>query len=89
MIQKFEDLEFNPHPNGLGGVQAKHKLENGVILSVVGGKFLYGDGVDTFEVGAWIDGSDDWIKLGDNDNVTGWRTKEEVTDIIQQLLKIK
>jgi hypothetical protein len=37
-IIHFENLVFNPHPNGLGGVQATGKFPiNGKWYSVVGG----------------------------------------------------
>ncbi len=68
-IIHFENLVFNPHSLGLGGVQATgHFPINGKWYSIVGGLGgLYGDGVNTFEV--WGDNMDEPI---------GWLTKDEV-----------
>jgi hypothetical protein len=89
-IKEFKDLKFGKHPNGFKGAkQAKHKLANGIILSVVGGGVgLYGNGKTTFEVAAWYKDSNEWIKLGENDSVLGWLSKEEVTGVIQRLLAL-
>lgn len=67
----FENLEFKPHPNGMGGVQARGNFPiNGKWYSVVGGGIgLYGDGVNTFEV---------WGE--DMDDVLGWLSKTEVEE---------
>lgn len=75
-IIHFENLEFNPHPLGNGGVQATgHFPINGKWYSVVGGAFgLYGDGVETFEV--WGD---------DMDDVIGWLTKDEVEEWLLEM----
>jgi hypothetical protein len=67
----FDNLEFKPHPMGLGGVQATGLFPiNGKWYSVVGGMDgFYGDGVNTFEV------------YGDDmDDVIGWLTKDEVEE---------
>ena len=41
-IKTFDDLQFNPHPNHLGGVQAVIKFENGYGASVVKTPYTYG-----------------------------------------------
>jgi hypothetical protein len=68
----FDNLEFKPHPNGRGGVQATgHFPINGKWYSIVGGAVgLYGDGVNTFEV--WGDGMDDVIGYLTKSEVEGW-----------------
>jgi hypothetical protein len=87
---KFKDLNFGPHPlsrigDGRVRVQAVHKFENGYRVSVVGGDFLYGDGVDTFEV-AIFDPNGDFHRLdGWYDDVYGWASKQEVETILYQL----
>ena len=75
-IIHFENLVFKPHPNGIGGVQARgHFPINGKWYSVVGGGVgLYGDGVNTFEV--WGD---------DMDDVIGWLTKDEVEEWLLEM----
>jgi hypothetical protein len=87
-ITCFEDLVFAPHRNRMvGAVQSQHELPNGITISVVGGgQGLYGDGIEDFEVGAWQTQGGDWIRLSEHDDVLGWRSKEQVTEIIQKLL---
>jgi hypothetical protein len=90
-INSFEDLVFAPHRNKMeGAVQAQHELPNGITISVVGGQGLYGDGINSFEVGAWRTDSsqwgDYWIKLSEHDDVVGWLDKDGVTEIIQKVL---
>lgn len=86
MVQKFEDLEFAPHANGMdGAVQSQHIFPNGITLSIVGGGYgVYGNGIETFEVGAFKKGHE-WIKLSEYDDVVGWQTKEDINAIIQKL----
>ena len=75
----FDLLEFKPHPMGLG-VRATYPIGNQdnktFEISVVGGDAFYGDGKKTFEVG---------ICLGRSVVVAGWKTKEEVAEIIDLL----
>ena len=86
-IKTFDDLVFKPHANKLeGAVQAQHDLPNGITISVVGGQGLYGNGQSTFEIAAWRTKDFDWLRLSEHDDVLGWRSKEEVTEIIQKLL---
>jgi len=86
-IKCFDDLVFGPHRNKMeGSVQALHELPNGITISVVGGQHLYGDGIEDFEVGAWQTKGGDWIRLSEHDDVVGWASKEEVTEIIQKVL---
>jgi hypothetical protein len=86
-ITCFDDLVFGAHLNGReGNVQAMHELPNGITISVVGGYGLYGDGIESFEVAAFRKESKDWIPLSEYDDVVGWRSKDEVTEIIQSLL---
>ena len=83
MIGTFNDLVFVPHPNGMGGVQCLIYTDNGYTISIVGGRGLYGDGVNTFEVACWkSDGDKEWIQLSPHDNVVGHRSKDEVMEII-------
>ena len=83
-MKTFDDLEFSPHPTGLGGKIAQMDLGNGYKISVVcGGRGLYGDGETTFEV-AMFDRVGDMIKLGENDQVLGWQTIDEINEIIKK-----
>jgi hypothetical protein len=83
-MKTFDDLKFKLHPNGMGGILGQMELGNGYKISVVGGgKGLYGDGKTTFEV-AMFDRIGEMIKLGENDQVLGWQTKEQVNEIIKK-----
>jgi len=83
-MKTFDDLKFKLHPNGMGGILGQMELANGYKISVVGGgKGLYGDGKTTFEV-AMFDRIGEMIKLGENDQVLGWQTKEQVNEIIKK-----
>jgi len=85
-ITCFDDLVFKPHANKIeGAVQAQHDLPNGITISVVGGNGLYGDGIVSFEVAAWRKEDINWLRLSEHDDVIGWQSKEEVTEIIQKL----
>lgn len=88
-MKTFNDLIFTKHSNGIAGaVQAKLVLDNNITLSVIGGPGLYGDGINTFEVGAWHNDSNDWIKLSDYDDVITWQSKDDIDQIIQRLMGI-
>ena len=83
-MKTFNDLEFRPHPNGMGGKLAQMDLGNGYKISVVGGsRGLYGDGKTTFEV-AMFDRMGEMIVLGENDQVLGWQTIDEINEIIKK-----
>lgn len=86
-IYTFDDLVFNQHPNlgyQPGAVQAVLTLDNNVKVSVVGGDRLYGDGVETFEIAAF-DSLGKFIKLGLHDDVIGWQSAAEITEIMAKL----
>jgi hypothetical protein len=84
-VYTFYDLQFGPHSVVGSGVRATLNLPNNITVSVVGGNGLYGDGVRTFEVAAWRTDSNEWIKLSDHDDVRGYVSKDEVTELIQTL----
>ena len=74
----FDSLEFKTHPRG-NGVRATYAVgdeDKGLIISVVGGDNFYGDGKKSFEVG---------LCLGNSVAVAGWKTKQEVADLIEML----
>ena len=86
-IKCFDDLVFKAHANKMeGAVQALHELPNGIMVSVVGGQGLYGNGQSTFEIAAWPKGNPDFIMLSEYDEVLGWQSKEQVTEVIQKIL---
>ena len=79
------ELNFRPHPNGVGGVQCKIVTDNGFTISIVGGPGLYGDGMSTFEVAAWEGDNGPWVKLSPYDDVLAHQTLDEVHNIIDAI----
>ena len=76
----FKNLVFVDHPIG-GGIMAKHRFNNGKVISVVAGAGLYStlnshvseaEEVVSFEV--LVDGEDD---------VRGWQSREDINSIME------
>jgi hypothetical protein len=84
-MKTFDDLVFRPHAIGRGAVQAKLDLGNDIEVSVVGGKGLYGNGKTLFEVAAFYKTLGKFVPMPDGDNVSGWNSKEQVTELINYL----
>jgi hypothetical protein len=84
-MKTFDDLVFEPHPLGRGAVMAKLDLGNDIEVSVVGGPGLYGNGKTSFEVAAFYQTLDKLVPMPDGDDVSGWNSKEEVTELINYL----
>ena len=91
VAKTFADLEFNAHANVTNGVQAKLDLGNGLEISAVSmkkkeGEYggLYGDVSEgTYEVAVFQDNS--MLPLSPFDDVLGWRTEAEVTELMGNL----
>lgn len=84
-MKTFEDLKFKPHELSSDRVQAILDLGNDIEVSVVGGPGLYGNGKTTFEVAAFYKTLGKFVKMPNGDDVSGWNTKEQVTEIINYL----
>ena len=83
---KFSDIQFKPHPSGIGGRQGLVFFPNGYGASIVGGApGLYGNGITTFEV-AVIHGSKEGFSLVYDthitDDVLGYQSKDEVSEVL-------
>tara|TARA_Y100000310_G_scaffold34832_1_gene32981 strand:+ start:346 stop:762 length:417 start_codon:yes stop_codon:yes gene_type:complete len=87
----FGDLVFNAHANVNGGVQAKLDLGNNIEISVVSMKGepqefggLYGNVSEgTYEVAIFH--NDSMQPLSPWDDVIGWQTKAEITELMGKL----
>ena len=87
----FNDLVFNPHANVPNGIQAKLDLGNNIEISVVSmkekdGEYggLYGDASEgTYEVAVFR--NNDMLPLSPFDDVIGWQTEDEITELMSQL----
>jgi hypothetical protein len=84
-MKTFDDLVFKPHHIGGGAVQAKLDLGNDIEVSVVGGNGLYGDGKTSFEVAAFYKTLRKFVPMPDGEDVSGYNSKEEVTELINYL----
>ena len=90
-IKNFSDLVFNTHANNPDGVQAILSLGNDLSISVVSMKSkgtqyggLYGDASNgTYEVAVFH--KNDMLPLNSFDDVLGWQTEDEVTELMGNL----
>jgi len=91
VAKTFADLVFEPHANVNNGVQAKLDLGNGLEISVVSmnkreGEYggLYGDVTEgTYEVAVFQ--SNNMLPLNATDDVRGWQTEDELTELMGEL----
>jgi hypothetical protein len=84
-MKTFDDLVFKPHAIGRGAVQARLDLGNDIEVSVVGGNGLYGNGKTSFEVAAFYKTLGKFVPMPDGEDVSGWNSKEQVTELINYL----
>ena len=86
-MKTFKDLEFKPHPTGLGGVQATIGFDNRYGASVVCTNFSYGGTLGLYELAVLHDGeiTYDTPITGD---VMGYLTEDEVTELLKQIQEL-
>ena len=90
-IKNFSDLVFTDHANNPNGVQAKLDLGNNLEISVVSMKDketqfggLYGSvKAGTYEVAVFH--NNNMLPLSPWDDVVGWQTEDEVTNLMANL----
>ena len=87
-MKTFKDLQFKPHPNHMGGVQAIAEFDNGFGASVVCTPYTYGGKEGLYELAVLnTDGHLTYDTPITND-VLGYLSEQDVTEIlikIQQL----
>jgi len=88
----FNDLQFKPKP--IGGIGAKHKFDNGFIISVVGGSGMYStphkdltssDDFEEFEVAVFAPNGDWATKQffpNHHDDVLGWQSRGDINSLM-------
>lgn len=90
-MKTFEDLEFVKREtcsfDTRHASQARYTFDNGYEVSVLFGTPFYSDGIDTYEVAILKDG-DLCYDTHITDDVLGYRTKEEVTEIMKQVQEL-
>lgn len=87
-MKTFKDLEFNPHPNHMGGVQAIAEFDNGFGASVVQTPYTYGGDKGLYELAVLDNEGHLTYSTPVTNDVIGWLRPEDVTEVlikIQQL----
>jgi hypothetical protein len=87
-MKTFKDLEFNPHPNHLGGVQARIYFDNGYGASVVKTPYTYGGDMGLYELAVF--GKDGHIAYDTpvTNDVEGYLSEDDVTKILEQIQEL-
>lgn len=85
----FDDLVFKSHPNKNCGfnTQAEINFDNGFGVSVITGDSAYSSEGAPYEVAVLYDGEITYSTPITN-NVLGYQTAEEVTDIMKQVQEL-
>ncbi len=87
---KLSDLNFKPHPMGMGGSQAEHEFPNGYGVSVITGSMFYTSDDAPYEI-AIIKRS---LKFKNGnicydtpitDDVLRYQTEADVDDVLRQV----
>jgi len=98
-MKVFKDLVFKKHSSGLG-VHAIEKFDNGFELSVVAGEHLYSTPKEssndvnffsTFEI-AIFDMTGGFITrqiIGGDDDVASFKSRDEISSIMERLTNIR
>ena len=87
-MKTFKDLEFKPHPNfGSFNTQARLDFDNGYGISVVNGKMAYCN-ENEYEVAIFKNGSICYT-TPITDDVLGYNSPENVTEIMKQIQELK
>ena len=87
-MKTFKDLEFNEHPNHMGGVQAIVKFDNGYGASIVKTPHTYGGDRGLYEL-AVLD-SDGHLTYATpiTDDVIGYLRDIDVTDVMEKIQQL-
>ncbi len=87
-MKTFKDLEFNPHPNHLGGVQARITFDNGYGASVVKTPYTYGGDMGLYELAVF--GKDGHITYDTpvTNDVEGYLGEDDVTKLLEQIQEL-
>ena len=85
----IDDLDWIPHPSGLGGEQARIDFDNGYGLSVLrGGSGTWYTRDGTYEVAVMKDG-DVCYSTPITEDVLGYVSAEVVNDVIQRVMELE
>lgn len=81
-MKTFQDLTFESRTDIKNTKHALEDLGNGLIISVVQGPNHYSES-DTYEVGVLF--GNDMVPLQPFDEVLGWQTEQQITELMQQV----
>lgn len=84
-MKTFDDLDFKPHPNKMGGVQAIIKFDNGYGASVVKTPHSYGGANGFYELAVFGKDGNITYDTPVTDDVLGHLCEAEVTTILAQI----
>jgi hypothetical protein len=87
-VTGFNELEFNPHPMGMGGIQAIVQFTNGYGASIVKTPYTYGGSEGLYELA--VLGTDGSLTYDTpiTDDVLGSLDENEVSEILEKIQKL-
>jgi len=88
-MKTFNSLVFKPHANRSMGFDARAKMnfKNGYGISVITGSAAYTSGDDSYEVAVLHNGSITYA-TPITDDVLGYQSSSQVTEIMKQIQKL-
>ena len=87
-MKTFNDLEFNPHPTGMGGILARIDFDNGFGATVVQTPFTYGGDKGLYELAVWKGNELHYDNSVANGDVVGYLREEDVTDVMEKIQQL-
>jgi hypothetical protein len=91
-MKTFNDLVFEPHVAGMGGVMSRMFFGNGYGISVVRFMYSYGGSEGLYEVAVLKENENGWDLCYDTpitDDVIGHLDEIEVSEIMEQIQALK
>jgi predicted dehydrogenase len=87
-MKTFNDLEFKPHPNNMGGVQAYITFENGYGASVVCTPHTYGGDKGLYELAVFGKNGHITYDTPITNDVIGYLRPMDVTDVMEKIQQL-
>jgi len=87
-MKTFNDLEFEPHAAGMGGVMSRIQFENGYGASVVCTPHTYGGDRGLYELAVLDSEGHLTYATSVTDDVIGYLRPEDVTDVMAKIQQL-
>jgi hypothetical protein len=87
-MKTFNDLEFKPHPSGIGGIVSRIKFDNGYGASVVQGPHTYGGEDGLYELAVLDNNGDLTYDTPITSDVEGYLSETQVTDLLTKIQQL-